>query len=554
MSATRSPIAISRRGWWSISRAAMHFGTQHSTKSQIAARRRGHRRIPDRPQPEPIGCGVGRRATSADLATTPRIATTCERFCARSPSHPTPKDWAEAIFPRRCDRVAALSKRRGFVCVISDFAGDDWAGPMSLLSMRHDLLAIGITDPREFDVPPIGFVTFSDPSTGSTREVMVTGDVQRRFARARRGRTNEPGADRAGVGQRLAGAVDGRRLVVGDRRARASAPAAPGDGPPMSWDFLAPQRLWLLLVVAALVVAYVLAQRRRATNTVRFTQIEMLEQIAPRRPGWRRHAIAGIQLAALTVGVIAAAQPVVRSTTRPQAAGKIMLLFDVSLSMQADDVAPNRLDAAKKAGEDFIDNVDADVEVGLISFSGTVGTDVEPTTDRVQLTKAIEALELGEGTAIGDAIAAGTRQLQRGEPTENSPGTLVVLSDGETTRGRATADGAQVAKDANVPVYTIAFGTANGEITNPSTGEVDAVPVKLDELQNAADITGGTAYVAPSAADLAKAYDDIRANLQRTEGSPEPIIRELTWRYVLVAVFLLMLAWGLGLWWLRGPL
>ena len=105
-----------------------------------------------------------------------------------------------------------------------------------------------------------------------------------------------------------------------------------------------------------------------------------------------------------------------------------------------------------------------------------------------------------------------------------------------------------------MPVYTIAFGTANGEITNPSTGEVDAVPVKLDELQNAADITGGKAYVAPSAADLAKAYDDIRANLQRTEGSPQPIVRELTWRYVLVAVFLLMLAWGLGLWWLRGPL
>jgi len=230
------------------------------------------------------------------------------------------------------------------------------------------------------------------------------------------------------------------------------------------------------------------------------------------------------------------------------------LLFDVSLSMQADDVAPNRLEAAKKAGEDFIDNVDANVEVGLISFSGTVATDVEPTTDRVKLTKAIEALQLGEGTAIGDAIVAGTRQLQTGEPSANSPGTLVVLSDGETTRGRPTADGAQIAKEANVPVYTIAFGTADGQITNPSTGEVDAVPVKLDELQNAADITGGKAYVAPSADDLAKAYDDIRAKLKTTVGDPQPIIRELTWRYVLVAVVLLMLAWGFGLWWLRGPL
>ena len=102
-----------------------------------------------------------------------------------------------------------------------------------------------------------------------------------------------------------------------------------------------------------------------------------------------------------------------------------MLLFDVSLSMESDDVAPNRLDAAKKAGEDFVDAVDPDVDVGLISFSGTVSTDVEPTTDRAQLTKAIDALQLGEGTAIGDAIAAGVHLLQRGQPTtDDSPGTL----------------------------------------------------------------------------------------------------------------------------------
>ncbi len=322
----------------------------------------------------------------------------------------------------------------------------------------------------------------------------------------------------------------------------------------MSWDFLAPARLWLLLVVAGLIGAYVLAQRRRAVNTVRFTQIEMLDQIAPRRPGWRRHAIAGVQLAALTIGVLGAAQPVHRSTTRPRSAGTIMLLFDVSLSMQADDVSPNRLEAAKKAGEDFVDAVDADIDVGLISFSGTVATDVEPTTDRVRLTKSIEALQLGEGTAIGDAIAAGVHSLQRGEPTNDSPGTLVVLSDGETTRGRPTADGAKVAADAKVPVYTIAFGTDGGAITNPDTGEVDPVPVKLDELQGAADATGGKAYVAPSADELAKAYTDIRANLQQTTGEAITTIHELAWRYVLAAVLLLMIAWGLGLWWLRGPL
>jgi Ca-activated chloride channel homolog len=322
----------------------------------------------------------------------------------------------------------------------------------------------------------------------------------------------------------------------------------------MSWDFLAPERLWLLLLVGGLVALYVVAQRRRAVNTVRFTQIEMLEQIAPRRPGWRRHAVAGVQLAALTIGILGAAQPVDRSTTRPRSAGTIILVFDVSLSMQAEDVAPNRLEAAKRAAVDFVEAVDADIDVGLISFSGSVGTDVEPTTDRNRLTTAIDDLQLGEGTAIGDAIAAGVRLLQRGEPTEESPGTLVVLSDGETTRGRPTAEGAQVAVDAKVPVYTIAFGTENGFIDNPDTGLPDPVPVKLDELQGAADATGGNAYVAPSASELGDAYDDIRANLQQTTGDAVTTINELTWRYALAAVLLLMVAWAIGLWWLRGPL
>lgn len=322
----------------------------------------------------------------------------------------------------------------------------------------------------------------------------------------------------------------------------------------MSWDFLAPARLWLLLVVAGLVVAYLLAQRRRAAHTVRFTQIEMLDQIAPRRPSWRRHAVAGVQLAALTIGVVGAAQPVDRSVTHPKAAGRIIMLFDVSLSMGANDVNPNRLDAAKKAGTDFVDAVDPDIEVGVISFSGTVDVAVEPTTDRKQISNAISALQLGEGTAIGDAIAAGVRILQRGQSGKDSPGTLVVLSDGETTRGRPTADGAKLAADAKVPVYTIAFGTDHGVIDNPNTGAPDPVPVKLDELQNAADTTGGKAYVAPSADELAKAYTDIRAHLQQSVGDAVTTIHELTWRYVLAAVVLMMLAWGLGLWWLRGPL
>jgi len=298
----------------------------------------------------------------------------------------------------------------------------------------------------------------------------------------------------------------------------------------------------------------VYAQRRRAANTVRFTQIEMLEHVAPNRPGWRRHAVAGVQLVALTVGILGVAQPVQRSTVHTKAAGKIVLVLDVSLSMDADDVAPTRLDAAKRAAIAFVDAVDPDVQVGLISFSGTVTTEVQLTLDRERLTSAIEGLQLGEGTAIGDAIVAGVRALQAGQSGDVSPGALVVLSDGETTQGRPTDVGAQDAAAAHVPVYTIAFGTEDGVITDPMDGTIEPVPVKLDELQNAAEVTGGKAYVAPSAADLANAYDDIRANLQETLGESITTIRELTWRYALVAVLLLTVAWCLGLWWLRGPL
>ena len=233
-----------------------------------------------------------------------------------------------------------------------------------------------------------------------------------------------------------------------------------------------------------------------------------------------------------------------------------MLLFDVSLSMEADDVAPSRLDAAKQAGEDFVDAVDPDIEVGLISFSGTVSTEVDPTTDRTRLTNAIDALQLGEGTAIGDAIAAGVHQLQNGDdPTTDSPGTLVVLSDGETTRGRPTAEGATIAADAKVPVYTIAFGTDRRRDHQPRhRSRSTRCPSSSTSCRAAADATGGKAYVAPSADDLAKAYEDIRANLQQTTGDPVTTIHELTWRYAMAALILMMIAWAVGLWWLRGPL
>jgi Ca-activated chloride channel homolog len=333
-------------------------------------------------------------------------------------------------------------------------------------------------------------------------------------------------------------------------------------------DFLAPERLWLLVVVAGLAVAYAAVLRWRRRVQVRFTQVDLLDRVAPSRPGWRRHAVAGIQLLGLSAAVIAVARPVDRTTERLRSEGRIVVLLDVSLSMMADDVEPDRLAAAQQAARDFVDEVDDDVEVGLISFSGVVNVEVPPTLDRQRLDRAIDGLELAEATAIGDALAVGTDVLtetaaddpgaDESEDADESgdddtpPGALVLLTDGETTVGRTTAEGSEIAAEAGVPVFTIAFGTLGGTIQDPTTGDVVPVPVRPDELRSVAEQTGGVAYEAATGSELAGAYDQIRESLGETLGEEIEIITELTWRWALIALVLLALAWLLALWWLRG--
>ena len=151
----------------------------------------------------------------------------------------------------------------------------------------------------------------------------------------------------------------------------------------MSTDFLAPGRLWLLLLVAALAIAYLAVLRWRRTVTVRFTQVDLLDKVAPQRPSWRRHVVAALMLLGLGLAVVATARPVDRSTENTTSDGRILVLFDVSLSMMADDVDPDRFVAAQVAARDFVDEVDDGVEVGLVSFSGIVTVEVDPTLDRV---------------------------------------------------------------------------------------------------------------------------------------------------------------------------
>jgi Ca-activated chloride channel family protein len=329
----------------------------------------------------------------------------------------------------------------------------------------------------------------------------------------------------------------------------------------MTTDFLAPGRLWLLVVVALMAGAYVATLVWRRQAQVRFTQVDLLDEVAPRRPSWQRHAIAALQLLGLAAAVVAIARPVERTSERTNSEGRILVLFDVSLSMEATDVAPNRLEAAKIAAREFIDDVDDDVEVGLVSFAGNVRVEVNPTLDRNRLTRRVERLELDVSTAIGDALSVSTDLLtdaasdaaddsQRDEPL--APGVIVLLTDGKTTVGAETADGAAEAAEAGIPVFTIAFGTRDGIIVDPVSGEAVSVAVEPEELQGVAELTGGQAFEAQNSDQLAEAYDAVRDSLGETLGEEIEITRELTWQWAAWAFGLLVAAWGAGLWFLRG--
>ena len=286
----------------------------------------------------------------------------------------------------------------------------------------------------------------------------------------------------------------------------------------LALTFLQPALLLLLIGVAALIGAYVLQQFRRKAYAVRFTNLDLLDSVAPKRPGWRRHAPAVLFLLGLTSLVVAVARPATEVKV-PRERATIILAIDTSLSMEADDVTPSRIQAAKDAAKSFVDLLPAKINVGLVTFNGAAQIRVTPTTDRVAVKQAIDGIQLGERTAIGEAIFASLDALKSAPPGpkgEAVPARVVLMSDGETTTGRPDAEGAAAAKKAKVPVSTIAFGTDHGTISVPDQAEPVDVSVNRDALRKIADETGGTAFSAASEGQLKKVYTDIGSSVGYT--------------------------------------
>ncbi|MFF5082932.1 26S proteasome regulatory subunit RPN10 [Actinoplanes sp. NPDC000266] len=303
---------------------------------------------------------------------------------------------------------------------------------------------------------------------------------------------------------------------------------------------------WLLALLPVVIVAgvYVLRQFRRRQYAMRFTNVDLLRTLAPRGLGWRRHvSAAAFLLSLLTLGA-ALARPSV-DKEEPLERATVMLAIDVSLSMEADDVAPNRIEAAQEAAKAFVNELPPTYNLGLVSFAKSANVLVSPTKDRSEVISGIDGLSLAEATATGEAVFTSLDAI-RSVPADGAdgapPARIVLLSDGYRTSGRSIEDAATAASQANVPVSTIAFGTDTGVVD--IRGALQRVPVDRLSLQQLAEKTDGYFYEAASVSELKKVYEDMGSSIGHRV---QP--REVTQWYAGVALLLGLAAAASSLLW-----
>ena len=312
--------------------------------------------------------------------------------------------------------------------------------------------------------------------------------------------------------------------------------------------------LALPLVAFAL---YLWLEQRPPRGAISFPNLAVLAAVSG-RSSWKRHLVATLILSTIVLLCVAVARPRI-VLAAPADRATVVLVVDVSVSMNAVDVAPSRLEAARAAIRTFVDRVPSQVRVGLVAFADDPVVLASPTTDREELRNAIASLSPGYGTAIGDAVARGVDLVQlstgeagatRGEPTK--AGAVVLLSDGSQTRGiLEPLQGADLARQAGIPVHTIALGTLQGTVTINRGGIDIIVPVPPDRqtLARIAEATGGTTFEATDADRLSAVYEKLGSVVASKE---KP--REVTAMFVVAAAALLAAGIGLaGLWAPRLP-
>ena len=331
--------------------------------------------------------------------------------------------------------------------------------------------------------------------------------------------------------------------------------------------------IWLvtLLVPALALGAYLWVEKRRRPGryAVSFPNLAVLAGVARGRRQWRRHLTAALLVASIGLLCVGVARPHVTLMV-PSERATVIVTLDVSGSMQAEDIKPTRLDAAKSAVRRFLDRVPDQVRVGLILFSSETYVAAPPTRDRDAVRAAIDLALPQFGTAIGDAVARSaelaSEVMEHPEAVGSESGApsgdglaaaeplaaIVFLSDGFQTRGVLTPEeGARQAVEARVPVHTIALGTDAGVIETERYGEQRIIPVPPDRptLKAIAETTGGSSYEVRDAERLIDVYDSLGSSIARVEEE-----REVTAAFVGAGAILLGAA-GLfaGLWAPRLP-
>ena len=348
--------------------------------------------------------------------------------------------------------------------------------------------------------------------------------------------------------------------------------------PPVT--FLWPQFLWLLLALPLLVLLYVWLLRRRKRTALRYANLSIVREALGKGPGWRRHVPPVLMLLSLAAMLLAAARPMA-SITLPSTQQTIILAMDVSGSMRAEDVQPNRLVASQNAAKAFLAELPRHVKVGIVAFAGSAQVVQPVTLSREDLVTAIDKFQLQRATAIGSAIVVSLSELfpeqrisltdmtynrntdpfaprgrsldqprnneekafQPVEPGSYGSAAIILLTDGQRTTGVDTAEAAKMAADRGVRVYTVGVGTVEGEVIG---FEGWSMRVRLDEdtLKDVARTTRAEYFYAGTAENLKQIYQSLSSRL-----TVEKKETELSGLLALVAAGLAIVAAALSLAW-----
>jgi Ca-activated chloride channel family protein len=343
--------------------------------------------------------------------------------------------------------------------------------------------------------------------------------------------------------------------------------------------FIWPQLLWLLLVVPLVVAGYLFLVRRKAKSAARYANLSMLREAAGRAPAIRRHIPPALFLAALVAMIVATARPAA-IVSLPAQHETVMLAIDVSGSMRATDVPPNRLAAAQAAARTFVEEQPRSTRLGVVAFAATALVVQHPTQNRQDILSAIERLQLQRGTALGSAIVVSLGAIypdegitlesvgagpegrrkpapaaadsaagkEKAEKKPLAPGSvtsaaIILISDGQRTTGPEVLEAARAAAERGVRVYTVGIGTPEGEVMG---FEGWRMRVRLDEdtLKNVASITHAEYFSAGNAAELKQVYRALssRFTLEKKETEVTSLFSALA-AVLAVTSALLSLAW-----------